>query len=105
MRRRPWSGGTNPHISRMVVVLPAPSGPISPNISPRSTDNVSSLTATVVPNFLVTRSSAMVVVVLSLLCLRALIARSALLATTVRLVRQRDLGFHRHAGFENAGTV
>src|SRR5207249_9342715 len=82
MRTRPWSGGTNPHISRMVVVLPAPSGPINPNISPRSTDNVNSLTATVVPNFLVTRSSAMGL-----------------------LVANWDLGLHGHAGLQHAVPV
>src|SRR5437764_2436611 len=82
MRTRPWSGGTNPHINRIVVVLPAPSGPINPNISPRSTDNVSSLTAAVVPNFLVTRSSAMGL-----------------------LVAKWDLGLHGHSSFEDTGAV
>src|SRR6187399_382148 len=43
----------------MVVVLPAPSGPIRPNISPGSTANDSSRTASVRPNRFVTRSSLM----------------------------------------------
>ena len=37
-RTVPASTFSRPHISRIVVVLPAPSGPIRPNISPRSTD-------------------------------------------------------------------
>src|SRR5688572_13913891 len=44
----------SPHIARIAVVLPAPSGPIRPNISPRSTVNETSLSAVVVPNFLTT---------------------------------------------------
>ena len=49
-RTRPRVGAAAGRRSmRMVVVLPAPSGPIRPNISPRSTDSDSSLTAVVWP--------------------------------------------------------
>ena len=43
---------------RIDVVLPAPSGPIRPNISPASTANDTSSTARTAPYRLVTRSKA-----------------------------------------------
>ena len=39
MEAEPDSGRTNPQSILMVVVLPAPSGPTSPNISPLFTSN------------------------------------------------------------------
>src|SRR5205823_991866 len=70
----------------MVVVLPAPSGPIRPNISPRSTDSESASTAVVEPYRFVTRSSTMA----------AMGPDSPL---------QWNVGFDRHARFQHAAAV
>ena len=45
----PVSGWIAPVIIRMVVVLPAPLGPITPTIAPSGTANDTSLTATTSP--------------------------------------------------------
>src|ERR1044072_8045476 len=48
----PLVGLSAPHIKRMAVVLPAPSGPTSPTISPARTCKLSPSTARNVPNVL-----------------------------------------------------
>src|ERR1044071_8480954 len=48
----PLVGFSAPHIKRMAVVLPAPSGPTSPTISPARTCRLSPSTARNVPNVL-----------------------------------------------------
>ena len=53
---RPAVGSSNPAIMRSVVVLPQPLGPSIEKNSPPGISNVTSSTATVSPNFLVTRS-------------------------------------------------
>ncbi len=45
----PASGARRPPTHSIVVVLPAPLGPIRPKISPGSTSKDTSATATVVP--------------------------------------------------------
>jgi hypothetical protein len=45
----PRSGFRNPSTHSIVVVLPAPLGPINPKISPSRTSNDTSSTATVDP--------------------------------------------------------
>jgi hypothetical protein len=45
----PASGLSNPQIMRSVVVFPAPSGPMTPNISPGATSNETPATAVVRP--------------------------------------------------------
>src|SRR5712692_9456891 len=47
----PAVGSISPHNIRNVVVLPAPSGPTSPKISPRATSMLSRSTAANSPNF------------------------------------------------------
>src|SRR5207245_2877748 len=84
-RIAPASAASRPHISRMVVVLPAPSGPIRPNISPRSTDSDSASTAVVRPYRFVTPSRMIAGITASLL--------------------QRDLGFHGHPRLEDAAAI
>jgi hypothetical protein len=49
LRTSPWFGASSPSTTRRVVVLPAPSGPISPNISPRSTEKLTRSAATTLP--------------------------------------------------------
>src|SRR5579864_7089962 len=56
MTMRPWSGVSNPAISRSSVVLPQPDGPSSANNSPSSTDSDTPSTAAIAPNFLPTAS-------------------------------------------------
>src|SRR5687768_13937781 len=85
-RTCPASACSSPQHKRIDVVLPAPSGPITPNISPRRTSRDSSLTATVSPYRFVTASKEMTV---------------SMSGDRV----QRDFGFHRHARFENALRV
>src|SRR5262245_66048597 len=53
----PSSGCSSPATRRRVVVLPQPLGPRRVKTSPRRTDRLTSSTALVVPNSLVTRSS------------------------------------------------
>ena len=55
-RTSPASARRIPRQIRIVVVLPAPLAPRKPKISPRGTSNVSSSSATVVPNRFVTWS-------------------------------------------------
>src|ERR1700716_1805800 len=50
MTMRPWSGASNPAISRSNVVLPQPDGPSSAKNSPRSIDNDTRSTAAAAPN-------------------------------------------------------
>src|SRR5256714_9669625 len=50
MRMRPWSGVSNPAISRSNVVLPQPDGPSSAKNPPRSIDNDTRSTAGAAPN-------------------------------------------------------
>ena len=50
----PLSTCSSPQIARIAVVLPAPSGPISPNISPRSTLNDTPRSASTLPYRLTT---------------------------------------------------
>src|SRR6476659_2974944 len=57
----PESGTVMLTIMRMVVVLPAPFGPSSPNTRPARTSRLSSLTAVNSPKLLLTRSSFTVV--------------------------------------------
>src|SRR6266566_4751692 len=83
-RTRPASAWTRPQISRIVVVFPAPSGPIKPNISPGATLSDSSDTAMVSPYLLVTRSRMM--------------------ASGISLL-QRYLRLDRHSGFQHTGAV
>ena len=45
----PASTCSSPQMARIAVVLPAPSGPISPNISPRSTLNDTPRKASTLP--------------------------------------------------------
>src|SRR5512139_554049 len=75
----------------MVVVLPAPSGPMRPNISPRRTSNDKPLTASTAPNRLITRSTVMAT---SFIGLSSLPARL-----------QRHLGLDRHPLLEDAAAV
>lgn len=58
---RPAVGVIAVEMTRSVVVLPAPSGPISPKISPSCTSSVRSRTATVSPNRLVRWSMEIIV--------------------------------------------
>src|SRR3982074_47391 len=66
---------------RIVVVLPAPSAPISPNISPATIDSDSSRTAATLPYDLLTRSS------------------------TAASAAKHDLRFDRHAALQHAFAV
>src|SRR5690349_14746095 len=52
----PASGFNSPHASRSDVVLPAPSGPMSPNISPLATSNETPASAVTAANRLTTPS-------------------------------------------------
>lgn len=45
----PDVGRLRPHSMRMAVVLPAPSGPMRPNMEPSGTENVTSCNAWVFP--------------------------------------------------------
>src|SRR5687767_11513136 len=56
IRTAPLSARSNPHITRIIVVFPAPSGPMMPNISPRSTAHDTFASAVVEPYRLVTLS-------------------------------------------------
>src|SRR5580765_3641927 len=51
-RTVPSSGASSPQMVRIVVVLPAPSGPMTPNISPASTLNETPSSAFVGPKLL-----------------------------------------------------
>src|SRR5262249_16243300 len=84
-RTAPEVAGSSPQISRIVVVFPAPSGPMRPNISPRSTENDSAVTAVGGPYRFVTRSSEMLGI--------------------DDLLRQRNLGFDRHARLQHTLPV
>src|SRR5215471_4718537 len=55
----PASAGRRPQMSRIVVVFPAPSGPMRPNISPRWTESDTPLTAVIAPYRFMTPSSTM----------------------------------------------
>ena len=68
---------------RMVVVLPAPSGPTRPKISPAVTWKVRPARATVSPKRLVHSRR-----------------RSMAFMARLSLARQRDLGVGRHPGLE-----
>src|SRR5215831_6055555 len=54
---RPSCTGSRPSTVRSVVVLPAPSGPMRPNISPRATSNEISRTAWISPYDLTSRTT------------------------------------------------
>src|SRR5437870_3626449 len=56
----PEVGKSSPHISLMVVVLPAPLGPRKANNSPASMASVRRSTAVLVPYFLVTSLSSII---------------------------------------------
>ena len=56
-RTSPRSGDTSPPIELNRLVLPAPFGPISPNISPSATENVTSTLAATPPNVFETPST------------------------------------------------
>src|SRR5918995_119519 len=58
-RMLPPSTCSSPHIARIAVVLPAPSGPISPNISPRFTVNDTSASAATAPKRFMTLVNSM----------------------------------------------
>src|SRR5262245_45801690 len=60
MRTVPTVGNSRPHISLMVVVLPAPLGPRKANSSPGSIRRLRRSTAVLVPYFLVTLSSSII---------------------------------------------
>ena len=55
----PESGGSTPASMRMVVVLPAPSGPTNPKISPECTSKLSSCTARTGPKLLPSETTSM----------------------------------------------
>ncbi len=57
----PASMCISPQMARIAVVLPAPSGPISPNISPRLTLNDTPLKASTLPYRLTTLLNSMAV--------------------------------------------
>src|SRR5574338_1362666 len=78
----PPVGSMTPVKSRIVVVLPAPSGPTRPKISPTATVKFTSSTARTAPNERVRWTS--------------------LMASTGRIcsIRKNDLGIGRHPGFE-----
>src|SRR6185503_9321297 len=77
----PASARSSPHISRIAVVLPAPSEPISPNISPRCTSRVRASSALVVPYFLTTPSNSIAAFI------------------------EPELRIHRHPLLQHAGAV
>src|SRR5262245_15682383 len=84
----PPSARSRPQTRRIVVVFPAPSGPMRLNISPAATDNDRSRTAVAGPYRFVTGPSAM--------------------ASPISLaprVDERNVGLDRHADLQNARAV
>src|SRR5688500_9176912 len=78
----PPVGSITPVNSRIVVVLPAPSGPTRPKISPCPTSKVRSVTARIAPNDLLNRASLMATI------------------GSLRPVRESDPRISRHTGLE-----
>ena len=60
---RPPSSPISPHADLIAVVFPAPSGPITPNISPASTASEIRSSAVVAPYFFVTSSKRIAAIV------------------------------------------
>src|SRR5678816_4029291 len=85
-RTVPLSGANSPQTARIAVVLPAPSGPMTPNISPAFTSNDTPSRATVASNFLRRPSTA---------------TTDAMASTSL----QTQIDFHRHAGLQHALAV